>query len=281
MALSINGELVPDALVTHEFERLLKTQKAGNPDRAKLRLMAACAIVDRVLIRQAADRDPRPVDPQEVEAVMRREMQSAGCRPGVNEPAMRRIAEQQIRIQRVTDELAAGFAPPTPEEVLAFYDNVKDHFAGAEKIQAAHIIVHVSKERSQAEARRTIEAAEAELAAGLPFAEVAERFSDCKGNGGDLGWFERGTMVDEFDAAVFALQPSQRSGIFRTPFGYHIAELKEKAAAGPREPGPPQTQAQREIEAYLTAKRRREAMERGLEELRAQAAIERVEEVGV
>src|SRR5580700_7230986 len=131
-------------------------------------------------------------------------------------------------IQRTMDELAAGFAPPAPEEVLAFYNNVKDHFAPAEKIHAAHIIVHVSEERGEAEARRLIEAAEAELAAGVLFAEVAERFSDCKGNGGDLGWFERGTMVDEFDEAVFALEPGQRSGIFRTPFGYHIAELNEK-----------------------------------------------------
>lgn len=277
MAISVNGELIPDALVAHEFEQLVRTQKFGNPDPSRLRLMAACTVVDRVLVRQAAERDPRPVDPREVEAVLRREMRSAGCRPGINEPAMRRIAEQQIRVQRTSDELAAGFVPPTVEEVLAFYNNVKDHFAPSEKVHAAHVIVHVSEERSDAEARRLIEAAEAELTVGVPFAEVAERFSDCKGNGGDLGWFERGTMVDEFDQAVFVLQPGQRSGIFRTPFGYHIAEMKEKAPAAPREPG----MAQREVEAYLTAKRRREAMERGLETLRAAAEIERVEEVGV
>lgn len=277
MPISVNGELIPDALVTHEFERLLKTQKAGNPDSAQLRLLAACAVVDRVLIRQVAERDARPVDPHEVEAAMRREMESAGCRAGSNEPGMRRIAEQQIRVQRIMDELAAGFVPPTTEEVLAFYHDVEDHFAPAEKIQVAHIIVHVSEQCSEAEARRLIEAAEAELVRGVTFAEVAERFSDCKGDGGDLGWFERGVMVDEFDEVVFALELGQRSGIFRTPFGYHIAELRAKGPGGPGEPG----MAQREIEAYLSAKRRREAMERGLETLRAAAEIVRVEEVGV
>jgi hypothetical protein len=30
MAISVNGELIPDALVAHEYELLLKTQKAGN-----------------------------------------------------------------------------------------------------------------------------------------------------------------------------------------------------------------------------------------------------------
>lgn len=276
MAISVNGEIIPDALVDLEYERLLKTQKAGDPDPTHLRLMAACAVVDQVLIRQAADRDPRPVDPREVEAFMRREMQSASCRTGINEPALRRIAEQQLRIQRTMDGLAGDFPKPTPEEVLEFYQNIQHRFAPTEKVQAAHIIVHVSEERSEAEARRLIEAAEAELASGASFAEVVESFSDCKGDGGDLGWFERGEMVDEFDAAVFPLEPSQRSGIFRTPFGYHIAELREKGAGAPREPGI----AQREVEVYLTSKRRQEAMERGLEGLRASAEIVRVAEAG-
>lgn len=277
MAISINGEIVSDALVELEYERLLKTHKAGNPEPTRIRLMAACAVVDQVLIRQAADRDPRPVDPREVEALMRREMQAANCRTGINEPAMRRIAEQQLRLQRTIEALAGDFPKPTPEEVLEFYQSIKTHLGPTDKVRAAHIIVHVSKERSEAEARRRIEAAEAELSSGASFAEIAERFSDCKGNGGDLGWFERGEMVDEFDAAVFPLEPGQRSGIFRTPFGYHIAELREKGAGGPIESG----KAQREVEAYLTAKRRQEAIERGLEELRSSAEIVRLEEPAV
>jgi len=213
VAISINGEIIPDALVTQEYERLLKTQKAGHADPAQLRIMAACAVVDRELIRQAAERDPRPMDSREVET------------------PMRRIAEQQLRLQRTMDDLAGDFAKPTPEEVLEFCRGKKDRFASAKKARAAHIVVHVNEQRSEAEARRLIEAAEAELSQGAPFAEVAERFSDCKGEGGDLGWLERGAMVDEFDAAVFVLQPGQRSGIFRTPFGFHIALLNEKPPA--------------------------------------------------
>jgi parvulin-like peptidyl-prolyl isomerase len=276
VAISVNGERIPGPLIGHEFERLLKTQQTGGADPAQLRLMAACSLVDRVLMRQAAERHPRPVDPREVEAVMRREMRCANCRAGVNEPSMPRIAEQQIRLKRTMDDLAGKFAEPTPAEAMEFYRNIEDRFAPAEKAHAAHIIVHVSEQRSEAQARRLIEAAEAELAANLPFAEVAERFSDCKNNGGDLGWFERGEMVEQFDEIVFALEPGQRSGIFRTPFGYHIAELRAKGSGGPREPG----MAQREIEAYLTSKRRHEAMERGLEALRATAEIAQVEAAG-
>jgi len=235
--------------------------------------MAACAVVDRVLIRQAAERDPRPIDPREIEALVRREIERSGSG---NEPAMRRLAEQQLRLQRTMDDLAGDFPKPTSEEVREFSRAIQQGLPLAEKVLAAHILVQVSEERSEAEAFRLIQAAEAELARGIPFAAVAELFSDCKGNGGDLGWFERGVMVEEFDEAVFALQEGQRSAIFRTPFGYHIAEVRARSEGSPREPGA----GQREIEAYLTAKRRHDAMARGMDSLRAAAEIVRAAEAG-
>jgi parvulin-like peptidyl-prolyl isomerase len=39
-------------------------------------------------------------------------------------------------------------------------------------------------------------------------------------------------MVQEFEDAIRALAPGQRTGIFTTPFGYHIAELRARTAAG-------------------------------------------------
>jgi parvulin-like peptidyl-prolyl isomerase len=94
-------------------------------------------------------------------------------------------------------------------------------------------VQHVKGERSEEQARAEIEAALAELEAGASFSEVAEKHSDCKGNGGDLGQFPAGEMVPEFEVAIRALEPGQRSGIFRTPFGFHIAKLRAKTAAGP------------------------------------------------
>ena len=39
---------------------------------------------------------------------------------------------------------------------------------------------------------------------GMPFGEAAARHSDCKGNGGDLGTFPAGHMVDEFESVIRA-----------------------------------------------------------------------------
>jgi peptidyl-prolyl cis-trans isomerase C len=240
MPMLINGERVPDELIEAEFTRL-RTSRSTSLESApvsepQLRLMAACAVVDRILIRQHADKDQRPIDPALIDAEMSAGMRVNGCRAGINEPAMRRAAEQQLRIKRAMDELAGDFARPTTDEVMTLYHSWKAHVAVTEKACAAHVIVHINQGRGEAEARAIIERAEAELQAGASFAEVAERYSDCKGNGGDLGEFERGI---------------------------------EKA--GVHEPGV----LQREIEAYLIAKRRQEAMEAGLEKLRDAAEITR------
>ena len=61
------------------------------------------------------------------------------------------------------------------------------------------------------------------LESGDDFAGVAERFSDCKGSGGDLGWFQAGTMVTEFESEIRKIGVGGRTGVFVTPFGFHVA----------------------------------------------------------
>jgi peptidyl-prolyl cis-trans isomerase D len=72
------------------------------------------------------------------------------------------------------------------------------------------------------------------LKAGADFSKLAEKNSDDSSNapkGGDLGWFVRGTMVPEFDKAVFAMKAGELSGIVTTEYGYHIVKVNEKENA--------------------------------------------------
>jgi len=49
-----------------------------------------------------------------------------------------------------------------------------------------------------------------------------------KDNGGDLGWFGKGTMVAAFEDAAFALEPGQISAPVKTDYGYHIIQCVAK-----------------------------------------------------
>jgi len=47
-------------------------------------------------------------------------------------------------------------------------------------------------------------------------------------NGGDLGFFERGQMVPEFDAIAFRLKEDSVSEVFETSYGFHFMEMMER-----------------------------------------------------
>jgi len=66
--------------------------------------------------------------------------------------------------------------------------------------------------------------------AGEDFAELAAEFGtdSTNQNGGDLGWFPKGVMVEPFEEAVFTLEVGAVSNLVETEFGYHIIKLVDK-----------------------------------------------------
>jgi len=66
--------------------------------------------------------------------------------------------------------------------------------------------------------------------AGADFAEIAKAYSNDASakDGGDLGWFNQGQMVPEFDKMVFAMNPNDVSEPVKTQFGWHIIKLHDK-----------------------------------------------------
>jgi peptidyl-prolyl cis-trans isomerase D len=74
----------------------------------------------------------------------------------------------------------------------------------------------------------TANAVRQRLVNGEDFAKVAAEVSTdtgTKDKGGDLGWFARGAMVPEFDAAAFTLKVGEISQPVKSQFGYHIIQV--------------------------------------------------------
>ena len=97
-------------------------------------------------------------------------------------------------------------------------------------VTASHILISYKgalrseKDRDRRDARKLAEKILKELKSGRDFAELARKHSDGPSGpkGGELGRFERGQMVPEFDQAVFGLETGAISEVVETKFGYHI-----------------------------------------------------------
>jgi len=220
-------------------------------------------------LRQEADKDPRSIHPEMVSREVGKLRAQDGRGAPLDDGLLLRQIEGQMRLQRTVRDLVGPVPKPSTQDVEQFCAANRQSARRPETVHVAHIVKHVDEAHSEEEARSGIEAALAELQGGTPFVEVAERHSDCKGNGGDLGCFPRGVMVEEFDRVVFAMQPGQRSPIFRTPYGFHIAELYSK------EPRALMDLAELKpiIERYLMAVHERDALQRVTSVLRAKADI--------
>jgi peptidyl-prolyl cis-trans isomerase C len=115
----------------------------------------------------------------------------------------------------------------TEESVAAEYTARYLEAEQPTEMKASHILV-----QDEAEAQEISELAKAE---GADFAELAKTRS--KGPsapvGGDLGWFEKGQMVPEFEAALANMKDGEVSGPVQTQFGWHVIKFegtREKAA---------------------------------------------------
>ncbi|RMF10409.1 MAG: peptidylprolyl isomerase [Alphaproteobacteria bacterium] len=142
------------------------------------------------------------------------------------------------------------------------YDEQVKKIKPETELRARHILV-----KSEEDARDIVE----QLARGRDFAELAREKSagPSKSQGGDLGYFTKGQMVPEFEAAVLKLKKGEVSEPVKTQFGWHVIKLEDK-----REKQPPAfDQVKERIMSALVQQKAQEV----LKGLRASSKVEIVD----
>jgi peptidyl-prolyl cis-trans isomerase D len=126
----------------------------------------------------------------------------------------------------VQEEMAKVTIPDS--EVEQYYASHADEFGQPEKRRARHILLTTTAQNKEAR-RQEMEKILARAKAGEDFATLARQFSEdgSAAQGGDLGFFGRGQMVQPFEEAVFRLQKGEVSDMVETPFGFHIIKLED------------------------------------------------------
>ena len=257
-AARVNGQ--PILLADYEkqvtqFEAALSDQELdlnseeGQLALTQIRRQVLEAMINQLLTEQAAAREGITISDEELEARIQADIQAVGDESRF---------EQWLADTNLTRE---DYRAILRSELIygAMFEQVTATVpTSVEQVHVRYILLE-----SEEEAQNVL----AQLQAGGDFTALAREFSrdeSTRESGGDRGWFPQGLdlMPPEVEAAAFALEVGQTSGMIASQFGYYILQLLE------RDPDRP-------LSSEMRQSLKGQTFARWLEEQRAAATIER------
>ncbi len=243
--------------IIQEEERLRAQGVALPPDnslqRDSVRQRIVGELIDVQLILQAAARDTllsvneERVEEslqQEIDAVegrfpSREEFNRALAAQGLTVQTFREMRREQIRKQQLLGlylqrYLGEGAVEVTEDEMRAFFEAEKGSLQQRPAtVTFKQVMMPVAaSDSAEAAARGRAEGLLERARAGEDFADLATLYSEGPSStvGGDLGWFRRGQMTEDFENAAFALPEGGISDVIRTERGFHIIKVERARA---------------------------------------------------
>lgn len=224
LAAKVNGQ--PIYLADYEkqvaqFETAMVAQGAdmnsegSKQQLAQVRRQILEAMIDQMLIEQAAGEYGVTITDEEVEAKAQESIQQGQTQEQFQQwltdnnmtyDEFKKTLRSQLLAARMFDQVTASTATT------------------ADQVHIRHILMD-----KEDVAQKVL----AELQAGGDFAALAQQYSiddSTRANGGDWGWFPQGLdlIPPELEAEAFRLQPGQMSNIIHSQFGYHIIKIEAR-----------------------------------------------------
>jgi uncharacterized protein len=285
MKLIINGEKIDNTMINEEIELLrpeyMRAFQHQTPEEqeAQLQDWAKENVYEKVLLRQTAQKDPRKIPDKKVDEAFKKLKDEHGgedqfyqkfdIKKNENKK-IKKDLELQLRIERLINDINKDVPLPNKKQANSFYIKNKNSFMTLEQVRSAHIVKNIDAIKTEKQAKKEILGIQKQLKAGKSFEQLADENSDCPGNGGDLGYFPRGQMVQNFEDVVFSMKKNQVSDVFQTEFGYHIAKVHDRK---PTQLMPFENVVDKIIE-QLHEENKNSKLEKYIDELKEKAEIE-------
>ncbi len=256
LTITVNGEVIPQAAVDFELQRLIHFyQQHGVPEaqiqqqlgmlkeRAQEQAIGTKLLLDEVKkldIKISAE----DVD-SEFQALLAKidggeEKLAEMLKPqGRTVEQLKEEMAQGVKINKLLERICADAPAPTEEEIAQHFEAHKDEYTTQGQVLAQHILIKPESDSAEHKeaAKAKLQDIRARIVSGeSTFGDEAEKHSDCPSgkSGGSLGWFGRGMMVKPFEEAAFTMPINEVSDLIETQFGYHIiVKTDEKPAQTP------------------------------------------------
>ncbi len=132
-------------------------------------------------------------------------------------------ARKKILIAKLLKDEVDDTIEVSEEEVELYYGENKGKYMRPEIMRVSHILVPTKEEADKISAELTRGANFEDLARAKSVDPTAQR-------GGDVGYFPKGQLMPEFEAACENLAIGGVSGPVKTTLGYHIIKLTDRRA---------------------------------------------------
>ena len=142
------------------------------------------------------------------------------------------VREEIQKAQLINREIR-GKVNVSPEEVQRYYEAHIAEYSTPARTQVAHILFRLDPDApadNVAAATAKAQSVYDRIKKGADFAAMAKEFSeDPSGpNGGDLGWFKQGELLDDLEKVAAQLKTGAVSEPVRTKVGVHILKVEAR-----------------------------------------------------
>src|SRR5438876_3669017 len=204
------------------------------------------------------------------------DLEKAAEAQGVSFEDFKQNMRTEIITQQVIQREVGGHINVTKDEEQKFYDEHKSELARPEQVKLSEILI--STEQAGDDPQK-IAAAQAkaddvlkQIKAGANFDEIAKKESQgpSASQGGDLGYFKRGTLAKQLEDLTFGMQKGQVSDPIRTKQGFVILKVTEHQTAGI----PAMNEIESRVQEAVYMQRLQPALREYLKKLREEAFID-------
>ncbi|MGI9554043.1 MAG: foldase protein PrsA [Thermodesulfobacteriota bacterium] len=240
-------------------------------------------IIDKTVIEQEAKKAGIVVTDAEVEQTLKElksqyklnenEMEKALKKQNLTEAGFRNQWKFQLLTQKLIQAKVKGNVAVTDQEVEEHYkqtygDDLNN--GGGSEYRIAHILILNDSSAAKQKATEIADKAKA----GEDFSTLAKEYSQdtmSAASGGDLGYFNKGDLVESLEFAIQDIKVNEIVGPVESPGGYHIIKVLDRKDS---KSGMSQ-QYSNEIRANLYNKKAEEMLKEYLANIKDEAFIER------
>ena len=269
-----------DIITLTEF--MNEAKKSGvNMEEAGMEYKFLEQMIDKTIVEQEAKQAGITVSDEELDFTLKEiksrynlkeeEMEKALEKQNMTEESFREQWRFQLLTQKLMELKVKGNIAVTDQEIKEYYqETYGDYDEDVSEIRIAHILI--LNEGPDALQKATKIADEAK--AGGDFPKLAKEYSQdtmSAQNGGDLGYFKKGDLVESLEFAVQDVQINEVVGPVESPGGYHIIKVLDKKDS---KIGIPQSYSN-EIRNTIYNQKAEDMLKNYLKEIKETAYIER------